>query len=223
MKIGVLGTGTVAQTLGRKFASLGRGVMLGSRTPDNAAAAAFVADVGRGTGQGTFAQAAAFGDVLVNATAGGASLAALGTTDPGVCDGKVLIDVANPLDFSGGFPPVLSVCNDDSLAEQIQRAHPHLRVVKSLNTMAAHVMVDPGRLAGESAVFLSGDDAAAKSTVRNLLKEMGWSESSMIDLGDITSARGTEMLLPLWLRLFGALGTGDLNLAVVRNANDRSG
>ncbi|HEV8631159.1 MAG TPA: NADP oxidoreductase, partial [Thermoanaerobaculia bacterium] len=130
-------------------------------------------------------------------------------------EGKVLVDVANPLDFSRGFPPTLSVCNTDSLGEQLQRALPQARVIKALNTMWAGIMVDPRRLPGRHLVFLAGNDAAAKATVRQLLAGFGWREDELVDLGDITAARATEMLLPIWLRLYGLRGDGAFNLSLV--------
>ena len=129
--------------------------------------------------------------------------------------GKVLMDIANPLDFSHGFPPSLNPVNTDSLGEQIQRAFPEARVVKTLNTMTASVMVDPASVAGgDHSVFVSGNDAAAKETVAGLLKDFG--HRDIIDLGDITTARGAEMILPIWLRVWGALGTGAFNFKVAR-------
>jgi len=130
--------------------------------------------------------------------------------------GKILIDVANPLDFSQGMPPSLLVANTDSLGDQIQRAFPDTRVVKALNTINCNVMVDPARVPGEHDVFLAGDDEEAKTTVRELLQSFGWTAERIIDLGDIAAARGTEMYLALWLRLMGALQTGDFNIKVVR-------
>ncbi|HWB71327.1 MAG TPA: NAD(P)-binding domain-containing protein [Egibacteraceae bacterium] len=216
MRIGVLGTGMVGKTIGARLVGLGHEVVLGSRTPDNPSASAWARQVGDGADRGTFADAARFGELLFNCTAGTGSLAAVGSADEGDLVGKVLIDVANPLDFSQGFPPSLSVVNTDSLGEQIQRAHPALRVVKALNTMNCQIMVDPGRLGATHHVFLSGDDADAKGTVVRLLQEFGWPASCIIDLGDITTARGPEMFLPLWLRLYGVLATGEFNIAVVR-------
>ena len=130
--------------------------------------------------------------------------------------GKVLVDVANPLDFSKGFPPSLSVCNTDSLGEQIQRTFPEVRVVKSLNTMNCGIMDDPGSLRGDHVVFVSGNDEGAKTQVKQLLGSFGWGDRQIIDLGDITTSRGTEMYLPLWLELYGALGTGSFNINVAR-------
>ena len=154
--------------------------------------------------------------MVFNCTAGGASLAALELAGEDNLRGKVLIDVANALDFSGGMPPTLSVVNTDSLGEQIQRAFPQVRVVKALNTVTAALMVDPRLVAdGDHHAFVCGDDAQAKAQVTEILTDwFGWRE--VLDLGDITAARGTEMWLPLWLRLWGALGTPVLNLKVVR-------
>lgn len=216
MRVGVCGTGDVGQTLAGRLVADGHEVVLGSRTSDNAAAAAWAATAGDRAGHGTFAHAASFGELLFNCTAGVASLDALATVDSGDLAGKVLVDVANPLDFSGGFPPTLTYCNTTSLGEEIQRAHPDARVVKALNTMSCAVMVDPTRVPGEHHVFMCGDDAPAKTTVARLLANWGWSESAIVDLGDLTCARGTEMVLPLWVRLYGVLGTGDFNFAVVR-------
>lgn len=214
MKIGILGTGIVAQTIGAKLAAEGHAVVLGSRDPGKLGV--WVAATGGGAGAGTFAEAAAHGEVVLNATLGAGSLAALELAGAQHLDGKILIDIANPLDFSRGMPPSLFIANTDSLGEQIQRAYPRARVVKTLNTVAAPVMVDPGQLAGgDHSLFLSGDDAEAKAQVRAWLQEwFGWSQ--VIDLGGIETARGVEMYLPLWLRLFGAFGTPLLNLKVVR-------
>jgi predicted dinucleotide-binding enzyme len=163
----------------------------------------------------TFAHAAEAGEMVVNATSGAGTLEALGSAGAARLAGKVLMDVSNPLDLSQGMPPVLNPVNTDSLAERIQRAFPGARVVKTLNTMNAGLMVDPGRLAGgDHSVFVSGDDAGAKAVVAGLLGELG--HRDVIDLGDITTARGAEMLLPLWLRLYAALGTPDFNVKVVR-------
>lgn len=216
MRIGVLGTGMVGATIATKLVGLGHEVMMGSRTADNEQAAEWASAAGSGASQGTFAEAAGFGELLFNCTAGGGSLDALGSASPEDLAGKVLIDVANPLDFSQGMPPSLLVSNTDSLGEQIQRAFPDARVVKALNTMSCEVMVDPTKVPGEHDVFISGNDAAAKVEVIDLLQGFGWSAERVVDLGDISSARGTEMYLPLWLRLWGALQTGHFNIKVVR-------
>lgn len=165
-----------------------------------------------------YAAVAEGAEIVVNATSGTGSLAALEAVGADRLAGTVVLDIANPLDFSAGFPPTLSVSNTDSLAEQIQRAYPAARVVKALNTMRCTVMVDPAILAGDHDTFLAGDDAAAKETVKGLLREFGWNDANITDLGGIRAARGTEMFLPLWLSLMQAQGTGDFNIKLVRAA-----
>ena len=214
MRIGVLGTGNVGRTLGSALLRTGHEVRLGSRAAGNPAAVEWAAEVGGPASEGTFADTAGFGELLVNATAGAASLNALELAGVEQLAGKVLIDVANPLDFSHGMPPTLTVCNDDSLGEQIQRALPDVRVVKTLNTVTAAVMVDPGLVKGAHTIFVAGDDAKAKAEAGALLQELGWPAESILDLGDIAAARAMEMYLPLWLRLWGATGTPILNVAV---------
>jgi 8-hydroxy-5-deazaflavin:NADPH oxidoreductase len=214
MKIGVLGTGMVGETIGTKLIQLGHEVKMGSRTANNAKAAAWVKQSGAAASQGTFADAAGFGEILFNCTSGGASLEALKLAGAENLKSKVLIDIANPLDFSRGMPPSLLVCNTDSLGEQIQRAFPEAKVVKSLNTMNANLMVNPGLLKEDHVVFVSGNEAEAKATVTLILKDwLGW--QSVIDLGDITTARSTEMVLPLWVSLMGKLGTPLFNFKIV--------
>lgn len=215
MKIGVLGTGVVGQTLGTKLVSLGHGVVMGSRQAGNEKALAWASGTGGLGSEGSFADAAASGDMVVNATSGMASLDALTAAGAHNLAGKILVDVANPLDFSKGMPPSLSVCNTDSLGEQIQRAFPEALVVKTLNTMNCDVMVDPSIVPGSHTVFVAGDDPGAKAEVTELLESFGWPAADIMDLGDIGAARGTEMYLPLWLRLWGATGVGHLNVKVV--------
>jgi 8-hydroxy-5-deazaflavin:NADPH oxidoreductase len=215
MRIGVLGTGGVGQTLATKLVELGHEVKMGSREAGNEKAVAWVAEAGDGASEGAFADAAGFGEVVVNATAGVASVAALQAAGAENLSGKLLLDVSNPLDFSGGMPPKLSVCNDDSLAEQIQAAFPEARVVKSLNTVNAGVMVEPGEIP-ESTIFVAGNDDAAKSQVVELLESFGWPRDDVVDLGDITGARAMEMYLPMWLRLFTVTGTPKVSVKVVR-------
>ena len=166
---------------------------------------------------GTFAEAAQHGEVLFNATNGMGTMEALRQAGASNLKGKILVDISNPLDFSKGMPPSLSVCNTNSLGEQIQRAFPEVKVVKTLNTVTASLMVNPSQVAdGDHHVFVSGNDAEAKGQVTGMLKSwFGWKEA--IDLGDITTARGTEMYLPLWLRLWGALGTGMINIKIVKS------
>lgn len=226
MHIAVLGTGMVGQALAGRLDQLGHEVTLGTRDPRAALARTDPDGMGNpgfgtwaaehpGITVGTFAGAAAAAQLVVNATNGGVSLTVLESAGAENLAGKVILDIANPLDFSRGFPPSLFVKDTDSLGEQIQRAFPDAKVVKSLNTMNAHLMVDPGQLAGgDHSVFVSGDDAVAKQTVTDLLVTFG--HTDVIDLGDLSTARGTEMLLPLWLRLYGALGTPEFNVKVVR-------
>ncbi len=216
MKVAVLGTGMVGRTLADALARLGHEVAMGSRSRDNEVATRWAAEsVGRAS-HGTFREAAAEAELVFNCTAGAASLDALSAAGAENLAGKVLVDVANPLDFSQGMPPSLTVSVTDSLGEQIQRAFPETRVVKALNTINRLVMVDPSRAGGNSDVFVCGDDDHAKDQVRELLRGFGWPDESVVDLGDISAARGTEGYLLLWLRLMGALGTADFNIKVVR-------
>jgi predicted dinucleotide-binding enzyme len=211
VRLGVLGTGTVGATIGTKLVELGHEVKMGSRQAGNEKATAWVEAAGGGASEGSFADAASFGEIVFNCTAGEHSLAVLEATGRENLAGKILVDVANPLDFSRGMPPGLSVCNTDSLGEQIQRAFPDVKVVKTLNTMSASVMTEP--LGGE--VFLCGDDAGAKREVAELLGRFGWPPEHVLDLGGIASARGPEMYVQLWVSLYGTLGTGEFNIAVV--------
>lgn len=189
---------------------------MGSRQAGNEAAVEWVQSAGESASEGTFEDAAEFGELVINATAGGASVEALEAAGAENLAGKVLIDISNPLDFSGEMPPTLSVSNDDSLAERIQAAFPDAKVVKALNTVNANVMVEPGSLKDETNVFVCGNDPEAKGRVIELLETFGWLSGDIIDLGDISAARGPEMYLPLWLRLMGALGTPQFNIRVVR-------
>jgi predicted dinucleotide-binding enzyme len=207
MRIAVIGTGSAGQALAGGFRRIGHDVVSGTRDPG-----ATVARDDWGGGElAAFADATDGADLVVNATGGQVSLEALSQVD---LVGKILLDVSNPLDFSAGFPPTLTVKDTDSLAEQIQRAHPRARVVKSLNTVNGAVMVDPGRLAEPTTVFVAGDDAEARGVVRGLLAELGWQD--VVEFESLDAARGLEMWLPLWVRLMGTLGTADFNLRLVR-------
>lgn len=228
MKVAVLGTGIVGQTLAAALASKGHEVMIGTRDVAKSAASTEPNAFGmppfgvwhqqhRNIRLGNFAEAAAFGDLLVNASNGAASLAVLREAKSQALGNKILIDVANDLDFSKGMPPVTRVSDEPGagLAERIQAAYPNLRVVKTLNTMNAFVMLNPGLVdGGDSTVFMSGDDAAAKQTVHELLASFGWKD--IMDLGGIATSRAVEMLLPLWLTAFGVLGRTPYNFKVVR-------
>ena len=214
MKVAVLGTGMVGSAIGTKLVALGHDVKMGSRTGTNEKAEAWAKQAGRGASQGTFADAAAHGAVIFNCTSGAGALEALTAAGKENLRDKVLVDVANPLDFSKGMPPTLFVFGDDSLGERVQRAFPETKVVKALNTINCQLMVDPSRVPGDHDIFVSGNDAAAKATVTEILRDwFGW--KNVIDLGDISTARGTEAYLVLWLRLWGALGSGDFNIKVI--------
>jgi len=216
MKVGVLGTGMVGQTIASKLVSLGYDVRMGARDAKNEKAADWGKKTGPMASHGTFADAAAFGELVFNCTLGAATLEALGAAGEANLRGKILVDTSNALDFSKGMPPTLFDGNTDSLGEKIQRAFPETKVVKALNTVNCSVMVDPWRVAkGEHDVFVSGNDADAKARVIELLRGgFGWKH--VVDLGDITTSRGTECYLALWVRLYGVLGTAAFNVKVVR-------
>lgn len=227
MKIAVFGTGMVGQAISGKLAELGHDVMVGTRDvartiahtePNPYGFPPFSAWLKQypAVKVGAFAESAQHGEIVVNATNGAGSLAALQQAGAANLGGKLLLDISNPLDFSQGMPPTLLVSNTDSLGEQIQRAFPEAKIVKTLNTVTASLMVNPRQLAdGDHHIFVSGNDTAAKAqTVDILTNWFGWRH--VIDLGDITTARGAEMYLPLWLRLWGALGTGVLNVKIVK-------
>jgi predicted dinucleotide-binding enzyme len=226
MKIAVLGTGMVGRSLAGRLAELGHEVTIGTRDVDSTMARTEPDAMGNPAygvwaqahpqvRLATFADAATGAELIVNATNGSASVAALAAAGRENLSGNVLLDIANPLDFSRGFPPTLFVKDTDSLGEQIQREFPELRVVKALNTMNADLMVDPRRLAGgDHTAFVSGNDADAKKIVIDVLESFG--HTDVVDLGDITNARGSEMLLPIWVRLMGALNTRYFNFKVVR-------
>lgn len=213
MHIGVLGTGMVGQAIASRLVELGHDVVMGSRTADNEKAVAWVASQPERAAAGSFGDAAAHGELLVNATGGTVSLQVLAGCDESDLAGKVLIDVSNPIAAHG--PLRLQPVMDDSNAEQIQRAHPGLRVVKSLNTMNCDVMVRPDTVPGEHDVFMAGDDEAAKADVRSLLESFGWPAGSIRDVGGLEAARGLEMYLPFWISLRMVLGHNAFNIRVV--------
>lgn len=215
MKIGILGTGVVGVTIATKLASAGHEVKIGARSATNEKAAAWVAKAGAKASQGTFADAAIHGELVFNCTRGDVAVEVVRSAGAGNLRGKILVDISNPLDFSKGMPPTLFTAGDDSLAERIQREAPDAKVVKALNTVNAEVMINPARVGADHDMFVSGNDAEAKATVSRFLREQfGW--KNVIDLGDLTTARGTEGYLPLWIRLWGALGTADFNIKIVR-------
>jgi predicted dinucleotide-binding enzyme len=213
MRIAVIGTGHAGRTLAQGFQRIGHDVVVGTRDPDDTRRREVW--LGLDVPLAALGMVAADADLVVNATNGQASLSALGEVGSDHLAGKVIVDVANPLDFSQGFPPTLSVKDTDSLAEQLQRAFPEARVVKSLNTVTASVMVDPSTVGdGDTTVFVAGDDAEARQQVSGLLRELGWRD--IVELDGLQNARGLEMWLPLWVRLMGALGTAEFNIKVVR-------
>ncbi|MEU5383301.1 NADPH-dependent F420 reductase [Kitasatospora cineracea] len=214
MRIGIIGTGTVGRTLGGRLVALGHEVTLGSRTKGNAAAEDWAARTGPLAHPGTFAEAAAFGDLVINATGGTVALAAVELAGPENLAGKTLLDVSNPLVFAPDGTVTLDPVNDDSIGERLQRALPDTKVVKALNTVNCEVMVDPGRVPGEHQLFVAGEDAGAKAQVTALLGEFGWPADAVLDLGGIDAARGLEMLMPFWLRLMRHYGHADFNYAI---------
>jgi predicted dinucleotide-binding enzyme len=212
MKMGVLGSGMVGQAISARLEELGRDVMIGTRDPDKLSE---WHTSHKDVKIGSFAETAGHGEIIFNATNGAASLDVLNMAGESNLNGKVLVDISEPLDFSKGMPPSLFVSNTDSLGEQIQRAFPQVKVVKTLNTITANVMVYPQHVAsGDHHVFLSGSDAQAKEQVVDILKSFGWIH--ILDLGDLSTARGTEMYIAIWLRMWGALGTGIFNIKIMK-------
>jgi len=229
MKVAVLGTGTVGQTFASRLIALGHDVMMGTRNVSEKLKSDAKDAYGnppfrewhvanKDVKLGTFAEAAAFGDLVLNATQGANSINALKQAEAKSLQGKIIVDVANPLDFSNGTPPGLlpEMSNTSSLGEEIQKTFPEAKVVKTLNTMWCGLMVNPNMIGGgDHTNFVCGNDADAKSKVKSLLSEFGWKNDNILDLGDISSARGTEAILPVWLRIWGATQNGAFNFKVV--------
>lgn len=217
MRFGVLGTGEVGRAIAGKLVGVGHQVTMGSRSADNAALTEWVARTGPGASGGTFAEAAAFGEAVVNCTAGVNSLDALTAAGADNLDGKVLIDVANAVIVSGRIEaPTLDRPNTDSLAERIQAAFPGARVVKTLNTINCDVMVNPDLVAGEHVIFVTGDDASAKELTKGVLRSFGWPAHRIIDLGGVSESRGPEMYLGLFSRMFLHFGTPHISISIQR-------
>jgi 8-hydroxy-5-deazaflavin:NADPH oxidoreductase len=204
----------VGQAVGSKLVELGHEVTMGSREAGNERAVAWASEAGEGASEGSFANAAAFGEILINATSGAASLDALEQAGAENIAGKVLWDIANPLDH-GDDAMRLTVANEDSLAEQIQRAYPDAQVVKALNTVNANVMVSPASLDEETNLFICGNEQRAKAQVIEILETFGWLSGDIVDLGDISAARGMEAYLLLWIRMMQTLGTAAFNIRIV--------
>lgn len=226
MKIAVFGTGIVGQVIAGRLAGLGHSVIIGTRDVSKTLARTDKDVYGnppfsewqkqnKSVHLSTFKEAAAAAEIIFNCTSGQGSVDALKQAGEENLGGKIIIDIANPLDFSKGMPPTLSPGNTDSLGELIQRTFPEAKVVKTLNTMNCFLMINPAAVAGDHNVFLSSNDEASKSIAKEILKSFGWQERNMIDLGDITTARGTEQLLPIWIRLYGALKTPMFNFRIV--------
>lgn len=230
MKIAVLGTGNVGKTISPRLIELGHQVMLGTRDVAETLART-VKDIYGGPSfsewyadhkqvkVGTFAEAATFGEIIINATNGSNAIAVLKMAGASALNGKTLIDLTNPLDFSKGMPPTLigTLCNNNSLGEEIQRSFPKANVVKAMNTMWCGLMINPGQLGnGDHNVFICGNEVGAKSSVVELLAQFGWKPENIIDLGDITASRGTEMILPLWLRVMNTNGSAVFNFKIIR-------
>lgn len=214
MKIAVLGTGMVGVAVATRLVGLGHDVRMGSRSADNETATAWAEE--HSASRGTFADAAAYGDLVVNATGGLVTLEVLRAAGVASLAGKVLVDISNPLDGSGGFPPELVFENHKGVAEQVQEEFADARVVKALNTVNADIMVHPEQLPDPGVTFLAGEDAAAKQAVRELLVAFGWPGESIVDLGGIRAARGLEHYVRFWVDLMSALGTARFNIALVR-------
>lgn len=229
MKIAIFGTGTVGQTFASKLVSLGHEIIMGTRNVNEKLAQTEADNYGNPpiaewlksnteVKLGTFEEAAFFGELIINATHGGGSINALKLATDKNLKGKILIDISNPLDFSKGMPPSLipQLSNTHSLGEEIQKVFPELKVVKTLNTMWCGLMVNPELINnGNHTNFVCGNNAEAKNEVKKLLYQFGWKDENILDLGDITNARGTEGILPIWLRIWGATKNGAFNINIV--------
>lgn len=230
MRISVLGTGIVGQTFSSKLMQLGHDVMMGTRDVQekmleggndrygNPPIREWIKD-NDSVKLVSFADSAAFGEIIINATNGANSLNALDLALEENLRGKIVMDVSNPLDFSKGMPPSLldGLHNTNSLGEEIQKEFPQAKVVKTFNTMNCFLMVNPSRVAGGNHVnFISGNDTDAKQAVRKFIAQFGWSDENIIDLGDITAARAQESVLPIWVRLMGTFGSADFNFQIAR-------
>ncbi len=227
MKISVLGTGIVGQTISVKLSDLGHEVYLGTRNSNetlnrlkpNPMTGKSFADWYKENNKIILTDLDKIpedSELFINATSGDKTLKTLSAVGKDKLKDKVILDIANPLDFSKGMPPTLSICNTDSLGEQVQKEFPESKIVKSLNTMNAYLMVNPSIVPGDHNVFVSGNHKEAKTVIENLLISFGWEKANIIDLGDISTARGTEMLLPIWLRLWSKLGSVEFNFHIVR-------
>jgi predicted dinucleotide-binding enzyme len=207
MRVGVLGSGEVGRRLAEGFSGRGHEVMIGSRDPNKSELRDWLSGDGSGIEAGSFEQAAAHGELIVLAVLGSAGEEAIADAGPDNFGGKVVIDAMNPLDFSGGFPPKLSISGEDSLGERVQRALPDARVVKAFNTIGNPYFVDPSFSEGQPTMLIAGNDQAAKDTVRNVLTDFGWSDT--VDIGGIEGSRELEAICIVWVKIGGARGAWD--------------
>lgn len=228
MNVAVLGTGIVGRTIASKLNELGKSVCIGTRNPDVTIKRTEKDVFGNPPFSEwkkdhediellPFSSAAKDAEMIFNCTSGTSSIKALEAVGESNLSGKILVDLANPLDFSKGFPDLDPVCSY-SLGEQIQDRFPELNVIKTLNTINVKLMAAPHLLPEKSHIFISGNNDDAKSKVLNILNEFGWEEDMVIDLGDISASRGTEMMLPVWLRLMNTFGTPEFNFRIVKNS-----
>ena len=206
-RVGVLGSGEVGRRLAAGFLSRGHDVMIGSRDPDKPELREWLAADGAGIEAGTFAQTAAHGELLVLAVLGDAAEKAIADAGPDNFSGKVVIDAMNPLDFSAGFPPKLSITGEDSLGERVQRALPDAKVVKAFNTIGNPYFVDPSFTEGQPTMLIAGNDEDAKRTVGDVLADFGWPDP--VDIGGIEGSRELEAICIAWVKIGGARGAWD--------------
>ena len=206
-RVGVLGTGEVGRRLAEGFRSRGHDVMVGSRVPDKPELVEWLSGPGTGIAAGTFAEAAAYGELVVLAVLGDAAETAIADAGRANFAGKVVIDATNPLDFSAGFPPKLSITGEDSLGERVQRALPDAKVVKAFNTISNAYFVDPSFSEGRPTMLIAGDDEDAKRTVGDLLADFGWPDP--IDIGGIEGSRELEAICIAWVKIGGRRGAWD--------------
>lgn len=215
MNISVLGTGMVGMAIASKLVSLGHNVKMGARDANNSKATEWAGTAGVNASCGTFAESIAFGEIIFNCVLGAAAVEVLSTAGDKALDGKIVIDISNPLDFSKGMPPTNFIGNTDSLGETIQRAFPKAHIVKSLNTVSAPVMINPAVIPGDHDIFICGNDTGAKTEVTKILQDwFGW--KSVVDLGDISASRVTEAWVLFWVRIMMLTGSPMHNLKIVR-------
>jgi len=215
-KIGILGTGMVGESIGTKLIELGYEVRMGSRTANNEKAMEWASKNGDRASTGTFNDAASFGELIVVCTKGDATVSVARSINPDLVKGKIIIVISNPLDFSKGMPPFLipELTNTNSLGEEVQKILSLANVVKTLDTVNCQIMVNPNKLSGPQTMFIAGNNSEAKKQVGELLEKFGWNE--IVDLGDITGARATEMMMPIWIRIMVTTNNVQFGFKIVR-------